>query len=704
MAVARGGSVLEHLKRLVGAPSAGDDLDRELLARFARENDGAAFAALVRRHGPMVHGVCRRMLGDAHAADDAFQATFLVLVRRAASLERRGSLAGWLHTVASRLALKAKHRAARQQARERQVLPAHPATDDLHWREVRGVLDEELNRLPVKCRLPLVLCYLQGLTRDEAAQQLEWSLATFKRRLEQGREMLRNRMERRGMGLSAGLLATALMDAAAGAAPTELTTSTVSAALAFAAGETSGTAMPSAEAIALAQGALHAMKTTKLKLAAVLLLAVSVLGAGAGIWLRPAAADEPFPEPAAAVAEQPAAPEALPMPTHKGLTMHEWGVWRIHDDLELANSDMRAVWEGLPKFVYGQVTGRDLPKFWDNRNVDRPIVFFHAKEPVDVTLRVDFPGGLPAVWWPGTQYPAIDLGKPVAGDKKLARHLEWRLRIKEAPKFQRAVGSPAVDDGHWVKTLRAVKADDVFAHVGERGFGYERERFVYYDGMLPRGTWAKLTFDKDQVKIANPAKHALLDVTVVDRRPDRTRVARVAKLNAGAPAQVLTFKDEAADQWPGAGVQALTKQLTDAGLHEDEGGSLVELWKKDLFETEGITLFYRLPQEEYDRQLPATVTPRPEKVVRVGLAVHPHCEPDLAGKVAALVLELTAEKFATRQAAQTRLEGMGRAAFVHVAKIRKQGYVDVDGRVYLGLDVKARLDRLLEKYEAKPAG
>jgi len=694
MAGSDGRSTLEHIKRLIGDPAAGDALDRELLARFAQDNDEAAFAALVHRHGPMVLGTCKRMVGDVHAADDVFQATFLVLVRRASSLERRGSLAGWLHTVASHLALKAKHRAVRQKARERQALASTPAADELQWRELRSVLDEELNRLSAKYRLPLVLCYLQGLTRDEAAEHLEWSLATLKRRLEQGRERLRQRLERRGLGLSAALLATALTDTAATAAPAGLTTSTVRAALSFAAGETTGNV--TAEALTLAQGALHAMKTIKLTVAAVLLLVLAAAAAGAGLLLhRPTADDKGTP-----AAGQSSKEPLPPAPLHKGLALHEWGVWRIHDDLELANADMRAVWEGLPKFVYGQVAGRDLPRHWDNRNVDRPIIFFHAAEPVDVTLRVDFPGGLPAVWWPGTVSPAVREGQVFGGPRPF-RHLEWRLRIKEAPKGERALGAPAVDDGHWVKTLRAVKADDVYAQVGERGFGYEREHFVYYDGMLPRGTWAKIAFNKDQISIANPAKHPLHDVTVVDRRPERTRVARLAKLEAGSAAQALTCKDEPQKDWPAAGVNTLTAQLKDAGLNQDEAASLVELWQKDLFQTQGVTLFYRLPQEEYKLQLPLRVTPRPERVVRVGLAVHPHCEPDLRKKVEALVADLEDQRFAVRQQATETLNEMGRGAYVHLARIRKQGYYESGQRRYLDLEMKQRLDRLLEKYDVQ---
>lgn len=687
-------TLLDHIRRLV-APPPGDALDRDLLDRFVRERDEAAFTALVRRHGPMVHGVARRMMGDDHAADDVYQAAFLVLARKAATLDRRGSLAGWLHTVTSRLALKSRRQAVRQKARERQVLPANNATDDLHWREVRGILDEELHRLPARLRLPLVLCYLQGMTRDEAAQHLEWSLATVKRRLDEGRTRLRDRLQRRGLGLSAALLTTALGEQANLAA--ESVAPTVRAALAFAAGEIHP---PATEpAITLAQGVLRTMTLSKLKIAAALVLFLGTVAVGSGWLWQPALAETSDELPNA-----PAAKAQPALPVHKGLAVHEWGVWRIHRDLDMANADMRAVWEGLPKFVYGQVAGRDLPNHWNNRLSDRPVLFFHAKDPVDVTLRVDVPGGVPAVWWPSTHFPSEEvgmLGEPKPQERPF-RHLEWRLRIKEARAAERVAPLPHVDDGHWVKTLRAVKADDVFSSVGERGFGLQREHFVYYDALVPSGVWPTLSFDKDDVLLANGAAFALADVTVVERGADRVRVACVPKVDARAGPSALTFRQEKLEGWPARAAETLTKQLTDAGLNADEAGSLVELSKKELFETEGTTLFYRMPRAEYDRQLPLTVTPRPEQVVRVGLAVHPHCEPDLAKTVEALVVQLDDDKFATRQQAQARLEKMGRAAYGILARVRKQGYYGPN-RLPVDLALRKRVDNLLEKYDAASA-
>ena len=172
--------------------------DQELLRRFTSEQDQAAFAGLVRRHGSMVLGVCRAVLRHRQDAEDAFQATFLVLACKASSIRQRAGLGSWLHGVAYRVACKAQAAGLRRQEIEANapvpppVLPA----DDLSWGEVRAVLHAELNALPERFRQPLVLCYLEGLTQDEAARRLGWTAATVKGRLQRGRDVLGRRLER----------------------------------------------------------------------------------------------------------------------------------------------------------------------------------------------------------------------------------------------------------------------------------------------------------------------------------------------------------------------------------------------------------------------------------------------------------------------------------------------------------------------------
>jgi hypothetical protein len=391
-------------------------------------------------------------------------------------------------------------------------------------------------------------------------------------------------------------------------------------------------------------------------------------------------------------------PAPAAAPVAKGLKVHEWGVFRVHQDAALANADMRSVWAGLPRFVYGQVTARDLPRHWQNVEiVDRPVLFFHTPTAVDIELKVDFPGGTPAVWWPGTERPALHGATLVGatGQRPPFRSLEWRLRLKEPPNVARAPAVPAAAEGHWVQVLRAVKADDVFARVGERNFGCERERFVYYDGLLPRGRWLAVAVRGERVELRNQVDHPVYDVTVVDRRtPGKVRVARLARLDGGASSRALKFTEPEAKGWPAAAAREMAGQLKAAGLHEDEAGSLAELWKKELFETEGVTVFYRLPQTEYERLLPLTMSPRPEELVRVGLVIHPHCEPDLAERVARLARELDSDDFTTREAAEKRLDAMAGAAVVHLKRLET---------AKLSAEARRRIERLIDKHDAEKA-
>src|SRR5262245_22473753 len=224
--------LLRHLRKLA-APSDDTVSDRELLHRFAERRDEGAFTTLMRRHGPMVLRVCRRVLPHGPDAEDAFQATFLTLARKAGAVRWHDSAAGWLYGVARNTARRARDAAARRAHRERRA-PARAGADplaEMSARELLGALDEELSRLPQKYREPLVLCYLEGAARDEAAQRLGCPLGTLKGRLERGKERLRAALARRGLSLPAALAATLLgRGAADGAVPTPLARATLRAA------------------------------------------------------------------------------------------------------------------------------------------------------------------------------------------------------------------------------------------------------------------------------------------------------------------------------------------------------------------------------------------------------------------------------------------------------------------------------------------
>jgi RNA polymerase sigma factor (sigma-70 family) len=248
--------------------------DDELLQRFQVQQDQAAFHALVRRHGPMVLDVCRAVLGSEADAEDAFQATFLVLTRKAGSVRKAASLGSWLHGVAYRTALKARAQSATRQEYEARA-PVRQASepDDLSWREVRQVLHEELNELSERYRVPLVLCYLEGKTQEQAADELGLAKSTLRQRVERGRDLLRVRLVRRGLGPAALLAAAAWPSAnASPGVPLSLLTSTVKAARLLAAGPAAAAAATSANAGTLTEGVLKTMLLSKIKSATALAL------------------------------------------------------------------------------------------------------------------------------------------------------------------------------------------------------------------------------------------------------------------------------------------------------------------------------------------------------------------------------------------------------------------------------------------------
>jgi RNA polymerase sigma factor (sigma-70 family) len=264
--------VLEHLQQAGGGLS-----DRQLLAHFNGARDEAAFAALVRRHGPMVLGVCRRVLGDFHDAEDAFQATFLVLARKAASLVVGDSLGCWLYGVAYRTAAQARALGARRRSRERPMNdvphPQVPPAEPLDW---LPLLDRELSLLPEKYRAAIVLCDLEGRTRRDAARLLKVPEGTLSSRLAAGRQLLARRLARCGVAVSGGALAVTLSQGTTSAAlPAALVRFTSKAAALVAAGQTAG----SAPVVLLMKGVMKAMLLKKLRMAIGAVMVVAALGA-----------------------------------------------------------------------------------------------------------------------------------------------------------------------------------------------------------------------------------------------------------------------------------------------------------------------------------------------------------------------------------------------------------------------------------------
>jgi RNA polymerase sigma factor (sigma-70 family) len=277
MSTAQINNVLDSLRRSAALQRVAALTDAELMRSYVAHRDEGAFETLVLRHGPMVLGVCRRLLANRQDAEDVFQATFLVLVRKAGAVKPREMVGNWLYGVAHHAALKVRANNAKRQTREKQVQTLlEPATvADGFWHDLEPLLDQELSRLPDKYRLPIVLCDLEGRTRSEAARQLGWPEGTVAGRLARGRSQLAKRLTRLGLPLSVGVFAAVLsQNATAAAVPAALVHATILAA---------NGVMPASVA-AVTKGVLNAMLYTKLKIVVAVVLALGVMGGGA-VWL-----------------------------------------------------------------------------------------------------------------------------------------------------------------------------------------------------------------------------------------------------------------------------------------------------------------------------------------------------------------------------------------------------------------------------------
>jgi RNA polymerase sigma factor (sigma-70 family) len=302
--------VVQQLCRVIDPLRDGQLSDAELLQRWVSQRDEAAFEVLVWRHGALVWNTCRRLLHRQQDAEDVFQATFLALVRKGATIGKGASVGAWLYTVAYRAALAARVQAARRTGQEQSLgdVPAPASSaEEVVWRDLRPVLDEEVNRLPRKYREPFVLCCLEGKTNEEAARQLGCPTGTLVTRLARARQRLRRRLTGRGLTLTASGLAAVFAPEAVAAVPVELTASTVRA--------LAGQAVSSRVA-GLTEGVLRALTWARLKTALAVVLAVVLLGFGGTLTYQGLAgpAGERQPGPPTPPVDRRAEPKATPAP------------------------------------------------------------------------------------------------------------------------------------------------------------------------------------------------------------------------------------------------------------------------------------------------------------------------------------------------------------------------------------------------------
>jgi RNA polymerase sigma factor (sigma-70 family) len=310
-------AILQYLRLLVHPESPTADLtDGHLLHAFTRHQDRSAFESLLRRHGPMVLGVCRRLLRDEHQAEDAFQATFLLLLRKASAIKKHDSVGSWLYGVAVRTALRARERSQRLRMREAVMDDMSANTPDRtpDQADLRAILDEELRHLPDRYRTPIVLYYLEGHSTSAVAELLHCPLGTIVSRLTRARALLRRRLTRRGLTTNPALLAAALTATELTAAvPAELLQTTTEAALLLGSNE----AAIAANVTSLMQGVMKDMWISKLRILTGLLLGLTLLACGVGVVLS--AADQPQPSAPAPAAEPKPLPKETPLPSELAL-------------------------------------------------------------------------------------------------------------------------------------------------------------------------------------------------------------------------------------------------------------------------------------------------------------------------------------------------------------------------------------------------
>ncbi len=416
MARARLGAALRHIQWLFSDGSTTGVSDTQLLVRFAVHRDEGAFAALLARHGPMVMAVCRGVLRDSLDAEDAFQATFLVLAQKAGSAWAEGQLGGWLHRVAYRIAVRASIDAARRRAHEHQraevaaMAVSHVNPDD----DLKPALHEELSRLPAKLRLPVVLCYLEGQSHAQAALQLRCGEATVRRRLAGARERLRTRLARRGFAPMASTLALANLPEAQ-AVPPLVAEATLRAAMRVAGGEALAVAAGSRLAGLTRAGSTvmtGSGKTSVTALLSVFSIACLAAGIGAGMGTSAVPPDAASANPVVQTQPQTAPePQALAEPPASQKSSRQYaikGTVLAPDGKPLAGAEV--FWLGLPRFARSRMA---RPKGFKKNPEERARAL--ASNSTDAAGRFELAAEFDADGYPGRMVIVKAKGSALSG-------------------------------------------------------------------------------------------------------------------------------------------------------------------------------------------------------------------------------------------------------------------------------------------------
>jgi RNA polymerase sigma factor (sigma-70 family) len=532
MATNQARALLRQLQKAVPLPDGAGLTDGQLLVGFIERHDEVAFAALVRRHGPMVWGVCRRLLGH-HDAEDAFQAAFLVLARKAASVVPRERLASWLHGVARQAALQAKRASDRRRAREKQVAAFHePIVEEPdRWEDLRPVLDRELASLPEKYRILVVLCDLEGRTRKEVARQLGCPEGTVAGRLVRARALLAKRLIRHGLVVTGGALTALLSDRAA-----------VPAAVVAAAGRTGAAGLISARVVALAGEVLRTMLLTKLSKTVFVLALLGVVTFAGGMVARGQAdglrsdVGDPLAQAAGqgrveygATNQPPAAP-----PTGRTEGTELQGRWKVlvvkyagSVDRELAVEDLRVRITADRFVVRDERAGRYLVEADYQVGPEPPFIDFTFKAGAAVKGRFRLEGDLLTVAYPdrpGEKRPADFVPRADTHLFLLQREAEARSgrRARDTPKKGPAPRIEArlltvTPAGGGTYKLR-IRVDRYYRELDDRGV--PRTGFIVREGEDS----VQVTIDGRPAKLADLPSDVPVTIQLAADGPNVTRI------------------------------------------------------------------------------------------------------------------------------------------------------------------------------------
>ncbi|MBI3829348.1 MAG: hypothetical protein HY291_07515 [Planctomycetes bacterium] len=378
--------------------------------------------------------------------------------------------------------------------------------------------------------------------------------------------------------------------------------------------------------------------------------------------------------------------------------LHEWGVFSVPRNDAWAQHDMKQEWAQMPKEFYGRAPGRYLPY---RGPVKKPVIFFHAQKPLQVKLTITFAEGSPMVWWPAAEEPANWGGY----GKNEPNRLVFSVFVKETPKGgANGANTIKVPEKHWMESLRAVKSEKIFCEGSFTnkmpGELWDSESFIYYDGLMKAPATPKVTREGEKIVVETPGDFVCLDLMAVERLGKSVRIAKnwsgwEGILDAAQRQTRLEMIPAQAEDFERLRKE-LVARLTKAGLNADEAESLAAVWNDGLFKNEGLTVFYRVPQTVYEKLLPLDAKPAPSKTVRVGLVIHERLEPELDACVAALLKQLGAEAFESREQALSELTKIGGAAFPALEKAAQGEDVEISKacrKILEVLDAKAAEDQ-----------